>query len=45
MNLYKDLHGCLIVDVDCTLFCIPYYGHHMFDQSSCDYISWEYLFR
>jgi len=39
MNLHKDLHGYLIVNINYTLFYIPYHSYYIFDQSSCDYIS------
>jgi len=43
MNLYKDLHDCLMVDINYTLYRIPYHGHYIFGQSSYNYVSWEYL--
>jgi len=39
MNLYKDLYGYLIVNVNYTLFRIPYYGHYIFNQSSYNRVS------
>jgi len=30
MNLYKDLYNYLIVNVNYTLYRIPYYGRYIF---------------
>jgi len=31
MNLREDLYNYLIVDINYTLFYIPYYGHYIFN--------------
>ena len=29
INFYKDLHNCLIVSINCTLYCIAYCGYYI----------------
>jgi len=31
MNLHKDLHDYFIVNINYTLYRIPYYNHHIFN--------------
>ena len=31
MNLYKDLYNYLVVNINYTLFRIPYHDHYIYD--------------
>ena len=39
INFYKDLYNCLLVNINYTLYYIPYYNYYIFGQSSYNYNS------